>query len=339
MKIVFFETRADEEVVLKKLLPDNELVFTKEKLSPETLSLVSGAEIVSIFVNSEVREEMGNSLVSAGGKFITTRATGFDNIDVSATIRSKKILVANVPGYGANTVAEFAFSLLLNLARKVHQAYLPVKMEANFIVTGWKGFELFGKTIGIIGVGKIGRNAIKIAKGFGMKVLAYDIFLDQNFAKEVGFEYVPLETLLASSDVVSIHAVYNKGTHHLLNAENIPLMKEGAYLINTARGEIVDTEALVKALNTKKIAGAGLDVLEGERQLKEEAILMAGDKLSPEEFKLMAEDHLLMDMPNVLITPHIAFYTLEAENEIINITVKNILKFIAGTPWNIIGTK
>jgi D-lactate dehydrogenase len=265
-------------------------------------------------------------------KYVVTRSTGYDHIDV-AYAKTKNIMVASVPAYGTHTVAEFAFALLLEVSRKVGEGNRRVREYADFGFEGLRGFELFGKTMGVIGTGRIGKNSIDIARGFGMRVLAYDVFPDQEFAKSRGFEYVELSTLLAQSDVITLHALYNEKTHHLLNKENMQHIKHGAILINTARGELVETGALVTLLKSGQIAGAGLDVLEGERQLKEEMeVLERGNA----DFKILFEDHALMDLPNVVVTPHIAFNTHEAVEEIMKTTIENIATFVSGTPKNVI---
>ncbi|MBI3632606.1 MAG: hydroxyacid dehydrogenase [Candidatus Vogelbacteria bacterium] len=333
MKIAFFEVRDGERELLKAALPGHELLFYKEKLSKENTAWAVGCDVASIFINSEVNKEILDRLI--GLRYITIRATGFDNIDVEYA-KSKSITVSNVPGYGATTVAEFTFGLLLNLSRKIYEASRQMSIGTSYDVHGLRGFELHGKTLGVIGTGRIGKNVIRIAKGFGMVVVASDAFPDLNFAKEMGFEYRDLNGLLAISDIVSIHTPYNKMTHHLLNKDNILLMKIGAYLINTARGEIIDTEALVINLKSGHIAGVGLDVIEGERTLKEEADLLTHGKMRPEDFRMIAEDHMLLDMPNVIMTPHIAFYTKEAEVEIIKTTAENILNFSEGKPQNLV---
>ena len=201
-----------------------------------------------------------------------------------------------------------------------------------------EGCDLQGKTLGIIGTGKIGKNVLKIAKGFAMNVLACDLYPDLVFAKENNFEYKSLKDVISKSDIITLHTPYNKESHHLINKENISIMKKGVYLINTARGELIDTDALIWGLSEGIIAGAGLDVLEGEKELKEETELLSSSKRSMkiEEYKMLLENHVLMDMPNVIITPHIAFYSREAVAEILKVTILNIQGFISGSPINLI---
>ncbi|MFM7089126.1 MAG: NAD(P)-dependent oxidoreductase, partial [Candidatus Paceibacterota bacterium] len=273
-------------------------------------------------------------------KLIATRSTGFDHIDVSAATE-KGVTVVNVPGYGSHTVAEFAFALLLNLSRKVYQANEKIRETADFSFLGLRGFDLHGKTLGVIGTGKIGKNVINIALGFGMKVIAFDLYPDQNLAKDKGFEYKTLEEVLSHADVITLHAPYTKENHHLLNKEMFSVIKKGAYLINTARGELVDTDALIVALSDGTLAGAGLDVLEGERELKEELEILSDPNKRDhiKDYKTLFEGKVLMDLPNVIVTPHLAFYSKEAEEEIIKTTIDNINNFLKGTPTNSVEPK
>lgn len=331
MKITFFEATESEKEELSKLLGSHEVSFYSEKLTPETAALAKDSEVVSVFINSEVNKEVLDLLPTA--KLIQTRSTGFDHLNISAIKESGKS-AANVPGYGSHTVAEFAFALMLNLSRHTFSARQQV-MEGEMGAAGMRGFELFGKTLGVVGIGRIGKNVIKIANGFGMKVLAYDVYPDQVFAKEQGFEYAELETVMRGADILTLHAPYNEKNHHLINKENIGWLKKGAYLINTARGELVETDALLRALERGDIAGAGLDVLESERQLKDEDKLLRGGE-DMADYKTLYEDHVLMDMENVILTPHIAFDTEEGVREILTVTAKTIAAFSAGNPENLL---
>lgn len=335
MKIVFFETPVVEQNILKELLLSHEVVFFEEKLTEQNVSLANNAEVLSVFINSMVNQSIIDKIPNL--KFITTRSTGVDHIDI-AYAHTKGIQVSNVPAYGSSTVAEFAFALLLNLSRKVYLANQDLKENADFSIYTFVGFDLKGKTAGVVGTGKIGKNFIKMAKGFDMQVIAYDLYPDMSFAKEQGFEYKTLAEVLAQSDVVSLHAPYTKENHHLLNKENIATMKRGAYIINTARGELIDTDALVWALKEGILAGAGLDVMEGERELKEEVeILGTPDKRDKvNDYKTLLEDRVLINMKNVIVTPHIAFYSKEAVQEIIKTTVENINGFANNSPLNIL---
>lgn len=335
MKITFFEVSKDEQDVLTASFSGSDFIisFSEDNLNIENTQLAKDSEVVSIFVNSEVNKEIIDQLPSL--KFIATRSTGFDHIDINYC-KDKGIQVSNVPAYGARTVAEFAFSLLVSISRKASIAGKQVSEKNDFSIKGFEGFDLFGKTIGVIGTGKIGKNAARIAKGFGMRVLATDLYPDSAFAEEEGIEYIPLTELLSVSDVVTIHAPYNETTYHLINKDNIKQFKKGAYLINTARGEIVETEALLEGLKDGILAGAGLDVLESERKLKDEAKFLASGKATEEDKKILSLNHELIKMPNVIVTPHIAFYTKEAVAEILKTTVENLKDFVAGSPKNLV---
>ncbi|MFA6324749.1 MAG: NAD(P)-dependent oxidoreductase [Candidatus Paceibacterota bacterium] len=335
MKIVFFEVPESEQPIFSEAFSNIEIYFYEGKLNEDSAKLAEDAEIVSVFVNSVVDKNIIDVLPNL--KLITTRSTGFDHIDLTYA-NTKGIIVSNVPAYGSYTVAEFTFGLLLNLSRKINQANNHLCDNADFNIFSLQGFDLKGKTIGVIGTGKIGKNVINIANGFGMNVLAYDLYPDLTFAKENNFIYKTLEEILAESDVLTLHVPYTKENHHLINKEKINLMKKGVYLINTARGELVDTEALIFGLKSGTIAGAGLDVLEGERDLKEEIDIVSCSEKSErvKDYKILLEDRVLIDMPQVIVTPHIAFYSKEAESEIIKTTIENIKGFISNKLINIV---
>src|SRR3989344_327388 len=297
-----------------------EIDYVKQKL-PGVLFVQEGdadAEAISVFVNHPVDAAEMNKYPKL--KLIATRSTGTDHIDIE---EAKKRGIA-VASYGAPTVAEFAFALLLALSRKVCDAHKQVTETGSFSQSGMTGFDLAGKTIGVVGCGKIGQHTARIAKGFGMKVLVCDAFKNDALAKEIGFAYAELPELLGASDVISLHVPYIKETHHLINMQNISQIKKGAYLINTARGAVVETAALVKALEDGILAGAGLDVLEEEGDMQDEMRLLSGAHPKEEELKVVLENHYLIDHPRVIITPHIAFDTREAIERILDTTVENI---------------
>lgn len=325
MKIVFVGLENGAKEKMQEAFSSDELIFVDELKLESDFESIKDCDVLSVFVNHEVRSDLIDKFSNL--KLIATRSTGFDHVDV-AYAKGKNIQVANVPTYGSNTVAEFTFALMLATIRRVPDANNRLRKDDKTDVKDFEGVNLYSKTIGVIGSGNIGKNVIKIAKGFSMKVLAYDTFPKDDLAKELGFEYVSLYDLLKNSDIVTIHVPYIKETHHLINEEKINLMKPTAYLINTARGEIVDTKALVNALLDKKIKGAGLDVLEGERLLREELDLLLDNINDIDQFKTLFANHRLIDMENVVVTPHIAFNTIEAKNEIIDITISNIKKFI-----------
>jgi D-lactate dehydrogenase len=333
MKAVFFETSKPQKKTLARALKGLKPAFYKERLTPENVLKAKEAEIISIFVNSEITKKIIKALPKL--KLIATRSTGFDHIDIKYA-KSKGIAIVNVPAYGSRTVAEFTFGLILNLSRKIFGAYHQLRETASFDISEFQGFDLQNKTLGVVGTGRIGKNVIKIARAFDMKVLAYDIYPDRAFAVELDFHYADLPEVLAQSDIVTLHVPYTKKTHHLINKNNIKLFKKGAYLINTARGEVLDTKALIYGLKEGYLAGAGLDVLEGERQLKEELELLTKTNQKSQDFKTLLSDHVLIDLPQVIVTPHIAFFTQEAVEEILKTTAQNIKAFISGAPQNLV---
>lgn len=300
------------------------LYFFETKLNKDNLSQERDFDIISVFVGSEVTKEVIDAFPNL--KLITTRSTGFDHIDLAAA-KAKNIPVAYVPGYGDNTVAEFAFGLILNLSRKIYQAADRIKEIGSFSFEGLQGFDLKGKTIGIVGTGRIGRHSITIAKGFGMKVLAFDSFPNEDLSKALEFPYVSFDELLTQSDIITLHVPYDKSTHHLINSSNITKIKKGALLINTARGGLVETEAVVKALNEGILGGYGADVLEEEGVIKDERQFLLYGHPEGHNLKTVLADHVLIDMPNVIITPHNAFNTKEALQRILGTDIANIKNF------------
>lgn len=334
MKIVFFEVPKKEQSFFSQSFAEAEVFFFEEKLNENNVEKAKDVEVVSVFINSIVSKDIIDLLPNL--KFITTRSTGFEHIDLEYCAL-KGIKVSNVPSYGSHTVAEFAFSLILNLSRNVINAnnHLRGSMDFNFY-SSLQGFDLEGKTLGVIGTGRIGKNVVKIARGFEMNVVAYDLHPDLAFAKENNFAYKSLLEVLEESDIVTIHAPYTKENYHLIKRENISKMKKGVFVINTARGALIDTEALIWGINEGIIAGAGLDVLEGERDLKIEKEIVASSKSEKIDYKMIVEDQVLIDMPQVIVTPHIAFYSREAEKEIIKTTIQNIKEFFDDKPQNLV---
>jgi D-lactate dehydrogenase len=324
VKIAFFETENWEADYFKKALAGHELFFSEGKLSKDNLPEQKDFDVISVFVGSEVDKETISAFPNL--KLITTCSTGFDHIDLEAA-KEKNIPVAYVPGYGDNTVAEFSFALLLDVSRKIYESYDRIRETGSFSLDGLRGFDLKGKTIGIVGTGRIGRHMVKIAKGFDMNVIAFDTMPDENFANEAGFKYVSFDELLASSDVISLHVPLMESTHHLINSDNISKIKKGAVLVNTARGGLVETDALIIALNDKILAGAGLDVLEEEGAIKDERSLLLYGRAEDHNLKTLLQNHVLIDMPNVIITPHNAFNTQEAMVRILDANIQNIKSF------------
>ena len=331
MKIAFYEVEDWEEEYLKKKLNGHVLQFLNEKLSLENVQQIKDFDAVSVFIYSKIDEQIIREIPNL--KLITTRSTGFDHIDIDAC-KKRGITICNVPSYGENTVAEHTFALILSLSRHMCKACIR-RFEQDFSIEGLAGFDLKGKTIGVIGTGQIGLHVIRIAKGFGMNVLAYDVHQNKLLSEVLGFEYVALEDLLARSDVITLHVPYMKATHHLMNKDTFKLVKKGAILINTARGSIVDTEALIDALDKKILSGAGLDVFEGEEVIKEEKQLLYDPK-NLEVLNSLVKDHILLSKDNVVFTPHIAFYSKEALERILETTVENIVDFALGKPQNVV---
>lgn len=326
MRLGIFEIEKWEEDFFKKAFPTYEIFFTEDNLS-DYAGKKEDFDIISVFTDSPVNEKTTARFKDL--KFVTTRSTGYEHLDLSYC-EGRSIKVAYVPGYGDNTVAEFAFGLLLNLTRNIYGAIDKIKKTEDFSFEGLRGVDLKGKTIGIIGTGRIGKEAINIAQGFGMKVVAYDLYPDNAFALEKKFPYVSLEELLGISDFISIHTPFNPSTKHLINAENIGLLKKGVFIVNTARGGIIETEALHKALEDQVIAGVGLDVLEYEGDTKDELLGKTDKDIEKEVHKIININHKLMKMNNVLVTPHTAFNTKEAIERIIDTTIQNIKGFVAG---------
>lgn len=334
MKIDFFEVTQIEQESFKKFFSGLDISFYEDKLTLENVNSFKDVEIVNVFTNSVVNKEIIDLLPNL--KLINTSSTGYDHIDVKYC-SEKGIKVSNVPAYGSVTVAEFTFALLLNLSRKVLQANEQLREDDNFKIFPLKGFDLKGKTLGVIGTGRIGKNVIKIANGFGMNVIACNKTEDKNLENELGFKYKNLDEIISESDIITLHVPYSEENFHLINKDRITKMKKGVFIINTARGELLDATSLLWGIKEGIVAGAGLDVLEGERELKEELRLLSNVKAEPlKNYKELLEGHILINMPQVIVTPHIAFYSKEAEEEIIKTTEDNIRSFIIGQPQNLL---
>lgn len=334
MKIGFWEIDSSEKKdFLSANLNYSDLSFFKEALTIESLPKELDYKVISVFTSSQINSQIIDHFPDL--KLITVRATGFDNVDIKAA-KEKNIIVSNVPAYGSNTVAEYTFGLILSLSRKIPQAVNRLKIGFEFDFEGLRGFDLHDKTLGVVGTGKIGVNVIKIAKGFGMKVIATDYYPNEALAKQFDFSYVSLEELLKNADIVTLHVPLLPQTKHLINKTNIRLIKKGAILINTSRGPVVETESLFQALTSGNLAGAALDVLEEEADIKEEAELLEKNKLSSDQYKIILQNHILINLPNVIVTPHMAFYTKEAEQSILQTTVENINGIAESSPKNIV---
>jgi D-lactate dehydrogenase len=330
MRVAFFEVKDWERSYLAERLPSDETHFEAGPLSAPESSLRC-LEALSVFIYSHVTREVLEALPNL--KLIATRSTGFDHIDVEAC-RDRGVAIANVPSYGENTVAEHTMALLLMLSRKVHQSVLQMR-SGHVDLAELTGFDLQGKTIGVIGAGHIGLHVIRIARGFGMRVLAFDVHRDPFLADLLGFAYATLEQLLAESDVVTLHCPLTDQTRHLLARPQFAAMKSGAYLINTSRGGLVDTDALIDALETRKLSGAGLDVLEGEELIKEEKQLLQ-QPLDVERLRTAVRNRVLLSREDVVFTPHNAFNSREALIRILDVTLANLEAFRAGQPVHLV---
>jgi D-lactate dehydrogenase len=330
MKTIFFEVQDWEKEDLMHTFPD--AVLTSDKLSLENVAQFSDAEIISSFIYSTLDKSVLEKLPQL--TLIATRSTGYDHIDLSYC-KEKNIGVANVPEYGSNTVAEATFALLLALTRKIPQAIEQAK-SAQFNPQLLMGVDLKDKTIGVVGLGKIGTNVVRIAKGFGMKVIVYNHSQDEKLQQDLGFTYTTLENLLANADVVTLHVPLTDATRHMIHKDNILQMKQNSYLINTARGGLIETEAIVLGLEKGILAGVGLDVLEDEKELNEEAALLLANTEDVTNLKTLLYDHILMNHPKVIITPHNAFNSLEAVKRILTVTIENMKGFMQEKPQNLV---
>lgn len=331
MKAVFYEIEGWEADYIRTKLSGVDVEFRAQEFGPD--SLPEDADILSPFVGCRVTKEVLEAMPSL--KFITTRSTGYDHINVEAA-KAHGIVTSNVPTYGENTVAEYTFALLLDLSRRIYPAIKRVREQGWFSSQGLRGFDLKAKTLGVIGTGHIGANVVQIARGFDMHVVAYDPYPNEALAKKYDFAYVSLEDLLRASDVVTLHVPYLPATHHLLNHENMKLMKPGSVLVNTARGGLIDTEALVALLHSGQLAGAALDVLEEEGYISDEAELLAHGHPKEQQMRALLAAHTIAQMDNVVLTPHNAFNTQEAIRRILDTTAENIQAFISGKPINVV---
>jgi len=297
-------------------------LFREFRLTAETAATVEGATAVCGFVNDVLDRDCLRRLAAAGVRHVALRCAGFNNIDLAAT-RDLGLVVTRVPAYSPHAVAEHTVALVLTLNRRIHRAYNRVR-ELNFSLAGLVGFDLHGKTCGIVGTGKIGRVAAEIFKGFGMRVVAHDPYPLADWATAHGIEYVPLDDVLAASDIVSLHLPLTPETHHLVNAATLARMKPGAMLVNTSRGKLIDTAAAITALKSGQLGGLAIDVYEEEEGVFFEDL--SGQVLQDDELAR------LLTFPNVLVTAHQAFLTREALGEIARVTVENLLRVGRGEP-------
>lgn len=332
MKVAFFELQDWE----KEFFQSNsrgmyEPVFSDKPATKDNIISVADAEGLVVFIYSHINKDVLDKLQNL--KWIATMSTGFDHIDIEECKR-RGIKVLNVPTYGENTVAEHAFALIFAISRRLIESYERVK-EGKFSPEGLTGFDLYGKTLGVVGVGNIGCHSIRIAKGIGMNVLGYKRTPDPKMEQELGFKFVDMDTLLSSSDIITLHIPYSAETHHFLSKDQFAKMKDGVVVINTSRGAIIDTEALVNALASGKVAAAGLDVLEEEPLLAEEKALLSAE-YDRDALMRTIENHMLLNNPKVIITPHNGFNSKEALQRIMSTTLENIKGCCSGQMQNLI---
>lgn len=326
MKLYFFDVNKFEKKYIEKFLKDLNPILIEEPLNKKNVNKYKNASIISIFVTSKIDKEILKSLPNL--KLVSTRSTGCDHIDLGE-LKRKNINFCCVPGYGKYPVAEYTFGLILSLSRKIIKANNELKESLFFNRENLMGFDLKNKTLGVVGVGNIGTQVIKIGKSFEMNILAFDIHKNQKLAKELGFKYTKdLNSLLAKSDIITLHVPYNKATHHLINKKNIKKIKTGSYIINTSRGGIIQTEALIYALDKNIINNAALDVLEEENLLKEKLTNRSVKKLDSKQLKMLLNNYLLIRNKNILVTPHNAFNSKEACTKILEETEKCIRLFL-----------
>ena len=330
MNITIFEIESWEREAFEALASEHDVAFEEEPVRPENVGRYADADAISVFTNTMLDENLLKRFDDL--KLIATRSTGFDHIDTDYC-KAHGITVSNVPTYGDQTVAEHVFALLLAISHRLVEAVDRTR-RGDFSHKGLRGFDLQGKVLGIVGTGGIGEHTIRIAKGFGMEVLAFDVAPRDDLAEELAFSYEPLERVLAESDVISLHVPLNEHTRGMIDEEAFGRMKDGVVLINTARGAVVDVEALLRALVDGKVGAAGLDVLPAEETIREESELLHAVNRK-EHLDTLVADHALFRMRNVIVTPHSAFNTREAVQRILDTTVENISCFIQGDPQNV----
>ena len=322
-KIIFFDIKDYDKEFFKKYEKDYnfEMTFLKVRLTEETANLTKGYDVVCGFANDNINKETIDIMVENGIKLLAMRCAGFNNVSLKDI--HNRFQVVRVPAYSPHAIAEYTVGLILAVNRKIHKAYVRTR-EGNFSINGLMGFDLDGKTAGIIGTGKIGQILIKILKGFEMKVIAYDLYPNQKAADELGFEYVSLDELYAKSDIISLNCPLTKDTQYMINRRSMLKMKDGVILVNTGRGQLIDSADLVEALKDKKIGAVALDVYEEEENYFFE------DKSN----QVIEDDILgrLLSFYNVLITSHQAYFTKEAVDAITVTTLNNIRDFVEGKP-------
>ena len=321
LRIAFFDAKSYDIESFNAVNKDYnfDIRYYQERLSISTVPLAKGADVVCIFVNAECDAQVIDELINNGVKLIALRCAGFNNVDLKAA--EGRIRVTRVPAYSPHAVAEYAVSLMLSLNRKIYRAVNRTR-DGNFTLNGLLGFDMYGKTAGVIGMGRIAKELIKILHGFGMNVMAYDLYPDHEFAKQYDVKVVSLDELYANSDIISLHCPLTPDTKFLINQDSIAKMKKGVMIINTGRGKLINTEDLIEGLRSKQVGSAGLDVYEEEREYFYE------DKSD----KMIDDDVLarLLMVPNVVLTSHQAFFTAEALHNIAVSTLDSVKEFAEG---------
>lgn len=334
-KIVFYECEPWEKAYLARQLKGHRLKFVDRPVSALTAHEADHAEVVCCFIYSRIgRAELGRWKKL---RMIATRSTGFDHIDLAACAR-RGVKVCNVPAYGSHTVAEHALALMLALSKKIIQSSERTR-QGNFSLDGLRTFDLEDKTLGLVGFGKIGSHLAKTAKALGMHVRVYDPYADANLVELLTCKSVGFDELLRVSDIISLHCNLTPQNTHIINKDAISRMKRGVILINTARGGLIDNEALVEAILSGHVAGAGLDVLEEEGGIKEERQLLTAQFKEGRGLRTVLANHMLLSKPNVIVTPHNAFNSTEALTRILDTTAENIRAFEKGKPVNVASVK
>ena len=322
-KIAFFGAKPYDIASFDKVNEkyNYDIRYYKGHLNPNNVVLTQDTDVVCIFVNDTADAAVIDAMVDNGVKLLALRCAGFNNVDLKAA--KGKLPVVRVPAYSPYAVAEYSLALMLSLNRKIHRAYWRTR-DGNFSLNGLMGFDMHGKTIGIIGTGKIARILIRLLKGFGMRILAYDLYPDMKFAGEEGISYVSLDELYRESDIISLHCPLTDQTKYMIDKDSIDKMKEGVMIINTGRGQLINTNDLIEGLKEKKSAAAGLDVYEEEGEYFYE------DKSD----KIIDDDVLarLLSFNNVIVTSHQAFFTKEALHNIAETTLQNIEDFRCHRP-------
>lgn len=335
MKVVVFEAEERERAAFDRLRSTHEVAFAAEPLRALNAKDYADVDIVSTFIYSELGADVIAQLPQL--KLIATRSTGYEHVNIAAC-RERRIALCNVPTYGANTVAEHIFALLLAISHRLPEA-IERAQRGHFSPFGLQGFDLAGKMLGVVGTGSIGRHVVQIAKGFEMEVAAFDVTPDTEWASRMGFVYVSFDELLARADIISLHVPSLPQTHHLLRAETFARMKDGVVIINTSRGDLIETGALIQALTSGKVAAAGLDVLPDEPMIREEAELIHSIFSKEHDLRNLVANHVLLRMRNVIVTPHSAFNTREAVGRIVETSAANIAAFLNGHPQNVVSAE